>query len=65
MNHIITPGIDRNHKHSAHIRCNEMVALGHNDQAKTGGRMPLLHLPIPLLRNGRTCTPSLWLPAHS
>eukprot|EP00983_Pelagomonas_calceolata_P123253 1160989-Pelagomonas_calceolata.AAC.2 len=50
---------------SSHGKCNETVALGHKDQAKTGGRMPLWHLPIPLLRNGGTCTPSLWLPAHS
>eukprot|EP00983_Pelagomonas_calceolata_P074801 1152702-Pelagomonas_calceolata.AAC.2 len=45
--------------------CNKTVVLGHKDQAKTGGRIPLWHLPIPLLRNGGTCTPSLWLPAHS
>eukprot|EP00983_Pelagomonas_calceolata_P043491 1138925-Pelagomonas_calceolata.AAC.4 len=45
--------------------CNETVALGHKDQAKTGGRMPPWHLPIPLLRKGGTCTPSLWLLAHS
>eukprot|EP00983_Pelagomonas_calceolata_P133758 1161993-Pelagomonas_calceolata.AAC.8 len=45
--------------------CNKTVALGHKDQAKTSGRMPLWHLPIPLLRNVGTCTPSLWLPAHS
>eukprot|EP00983_Pelagomonas_calceolata_P087258 1156915-Pelagomonas_calceolata.AAC.10 len=45
--------------------CNEAVALGHKDQAKTGGWMPLWHLHIPILRNGGTCTPSLWLFAHS
>eukprot|EP00983_Pelagomonas_calceolata_P007003 227715-Pelagomonas_calceolata.AAC.1 len=27
--------------------------------------MPLWHLPIPILLNGGTCTPSLRLPAHS
>eukprot|EP00983_Pelagomonas_calceolata_P001213 41706-Pelagomonas_calceolata.AAC.1 len=31
-----------------------MVALSHKDQAKTGGRMPLWHLPIPLLQDGGT-----------
>eukprot|EP00983_Pelagomonas_calceolata_P040645 1137708-Pelagomonas_calceolata.AAC.1 len=45
--------------------CNDTVARGHKDQARTGGRMPLWHLPIPMLWNGGTCTPSLWLPAHS
>eukprot|EP00983_Pelagomonas_calceolata_P097864 1158288-Pelagomonas_calceolata.AAC.7 len=39
--------------------------LRYKDQAKTGGWMPLWNLPIPILRNGRTCTPSLRLPAHS
>eukprot|EP00967_Tisochrysis_lutea_P023468 scaffold26900_cov23-Tisochrysis_lutea.AAC.2 len=42
--------------------CNETVALGHKDQAKTGGRVLLSHLPNPILRNGGTCTLSLWLP---
>eukprot|EP00983_Pelagomonas_calceolata_P079479 1154686-Pelagomonas_calceolata.AAC.6 len=48
-----------------HTYCNDTAALGHEDQAKTGGRMPLWHLPILLLRNGGTCTPSLWLLAHT
>eukprot|EP00983_Pelagomonas_calceolata_P100682 1158600-Pelagomonas_calceolata.AAC.6 len=45
--------------------CNETVALGHKEQAMTGGRISLWHLPIPGLRNGGTSTPFLRLPAHS
>eukprot|EP00983_Pelagomonas_calceolata_P043001 1138730-Pelagomonas_calceolata.AAC.8 len=41
-----------------------MEALGQKDRAMTGSRMPLWHLPIPILRNGGTCTQSLRLPAH-
>eukprot|EP00983_Pelagomonas_calceolata_P097867 1158289-Pelagomonas_calceolata.AAC.2 len=37
----------------------------HKEQATTGGRIPLWHPPIPVLRNSRACTPSLRLPAHS
>eukprot|EP00983_Pelagomonas_calceolata_P104625 1159048-Pelagomonas_calceolata.AAC.8 len=37
----------------------------HKDQAMTGGRMPLWHLPIPILQKRGTCNPSLRLPAHS
>eukprot|EP00983_Pelagomonas_calceolata_P079125 1154541-Pelagomonas_calceolata.AAC.1 len=48
----------------------ETEALGYKDQAKTGGRMPLWHLPNPILRNGGSCSPSFSrlssrLPAHS
>eukprot|EP00983_Pelagomonas_calceolata_P025886 811901-Pelagomonas_calceolata.AAC.1 len=50
---------------SAKGGCHYCGKLGHKDQAKTGGRMPLWYLPIPSMRNGGTCTPSLWLPAHS
>eukprot|EP00983_Pelagomonas_calceolata_P097962 1158301-Pelagomonas_calceolata.AAC.6 len=43
--------------HKLIFHCNETVALGHKDQAKTGGWMPLWQLPIPVLRNEGTYTP--------
>eukprot|EP00967_Tisochrysis_lutea_P081120 scaffold111758_cov24-Tisochrysis_lutea.AAC.1 len=33
-------------------QCNVTEALGQKDQARSGGWMPLWHLPIPMLRNG-------------
>eukprot|EP00983_Pelagomonas_calceolata_P085297 1156524-Pelagomonas_calceolata.AAC.3 len=32
-------------------KSNVTEALGQKDQASSGGRMPLWHLPIPILRN--------------